>query len=161
MKKLSNILILISLGLLCGSFIKRTGVQLPGLIFQENSIAFDSIQNYDLISYKKMNTLERIKIIINAINKVDSDYNIRILGCSDSREKTKHIGLLRAEKVKKMLMQFNIKPSRIEIRDMRDSIATYSNKTIKGTKDLMDREKMRRYNRVVLFVFERRGYESK
>ena len=153
MKKNSCILIFI-MTLLMGFHMNNINItkHLPVLLFKTNSTAFDTIQDY-ADEYKGMDSTA---IILNVVNIIKSHPNLKmtIEGFYDSKETVKDLGLRRAEKVRNIFIQNGINDTIIKIVAKKGDYDGYTNKEV-NSMSKVDREFMRRRNRIVVFNIEK------
>lgn len=125
---------------------------LPVLLFKTNSTAFDTIQDY-ADEYKGMDSTA---IILNVVNIIKSHPNLKmtIEGFYDSKETVKDLGLRRAEKVRNIFIQNGINDTIIKIVAKKGDYDGYTNKEV-NSMSKVDREFMRRRNRIVVFNIEK------
>ena len=88
-------------------------LHLPVLLFKFNSIVFDTTSTDDETEYKEMDTTEIIKFIVDEI-KSNPQYKIMILAHRDSKEKAKDLGLQRAKKVEKLLIENGVNKENVD-----------------------------------------------
>jgi len=142
--------VLFGSGLIC--IANRTSKSLPVLLFQANSIAFDSIQDYSDL-YKGIDSTGLIKCVIDIV-KANPNNTLTLYGCFDATEKIKNLGRRRAEKIKNIFVKNGVSENKISIIVREGREGDYTRRQIDAMSNEKDREYYRRRNRKVIFTLE-------